>query len=79
MPPSSWTKTQPRKQQAELLIVAARFMLVAWETRHMPEDNIFHGDRSHLAPGHSSLHSILHSDRSHKLRSSKLEQSVAER
>jgi hypothetical protein len=61
MPPPSWSKTQTLKQQAELLIVAARFMLVAWETRHVPEDSILHGDRSD------------------KLRSSKLEQSVAER
>jgi hypothetical protein len=48
-------------QQAELLGVAAGFMLVAWETRHIPDDN------------------ILHRDRRDKLRSSKLEQSVAER
>jgi hypothetical protein len=62
MPPSSWSQTKPRKlQQTELLGVAAGFMLVAWETRHIPD------------------HNILHRDRHDKLRSSKLEQSVAER
>jgi hypothetical protein len=46
MPPSSWSQTKPQKlQQAELLGVAAGFMLVAWETRHIPDDNILHGER----------------------------------
>jgi hypothetical protein len=62
MPPSPRSQTKPHKsQQAELLGVAAGFMLVTWETRHIPD------------------HRILHGDRHDKLRSSRLEQSVAER
>jgi hypothetical protein len=45
---------------SKLVVVAAGFMLVAWETPHVPDDNILHGDRRD------------------KLRSSILEQSVAE-
>jgi hypothetical protein len=46
MPPSSCSQTKPCKlQQAELVVVAAGFMLVAWETRHIPDHNILHGDR----------------------------------
>jgi hypothetical protein len=31
-------------QRAELLGVAAGFMLVVWETRHIPDDSIFYGN-----------------------------------
>jgi hypothetical protein len=52
MPPSSRSQTKPRKlQQAELLGVAAGFMLVAWKTRHIPDDSILHCDlRDKLRP-----------------------------